>query len=87
MENVSLLIIVHLCCDIILSLTLTTTICVLNQANIDPPTLFTNLTENVHPIACSSRKLSEPEAAFILKTVKILLTDGIIRPSNSPWRV
>ena len=62
------------------------TICLLNQANIDPPSLFANLVGNVHPIACSSRKFSEPEAAFILKTVKNLLADGIIRPSNSPWR-
>ena len=86
LENVRLLIIDQLCCDIIMGhdvlryhskLTIQfggskgaielpspsfhhPTICVLNQANIDPPTLFANLTENVHPIACSSRKFSEP---------------------------
>ena len=58
----------------------------LTIANIEPPPLFLNLTENVYPIACSSRKFSTPDAIFIKDTVKELCKSGVVRPSNSPWR-
>ena len=55
-------------------------------ANIDPSPLFSNLTANVYPIACSSRKFSKPDSSFIKSTVKELRSSGVVRPSHSPWR-
>lgn len=55
-------------------------------AKIQPPSLFPNLTQNIHPIACGSRKYSGPEMKFIKSSVNQMLASGIIRPSNSPWR-
>lgn len=55
-------------------------------SNIEPPPLFSNLTSDVHPIACGSRRFSIPVAEFISKTVKELQSSGVIRPSNSSWR-
>lgn len=56
------------------------------QAKIQPPPLFANLSHNVHPIACRSRKFSDPEMRFIKSSIADMLSSGIIRPSNSPWR-
>lgn len=55
-------------------------------AKIKPAPLFSNLSPDIRPIACSSRRYSEAESAFIGKTVNELIDQGLIRPSNSPWR-
>ena len=55
-------------------------------AKIQPKSLFANLTSDVRPIACSSRKFSPKAAKFIAKTVEELHAGNIIRPSSSPWR-
>lgn len=55
-------------------------------AKIEPVSLFSNLTPDIRPIACSSRKFSEPAAKVIRETVSNLKAGGIIRPSKSPWR-
>ncbi len=61
-------------------------LCTLSAAKIDPPPLFSNLSENAHTIACRSRKYSQLEAEFIQNEVSRLLSENIIEPSVSPWR-
>ena len=107
LENVRLLVLDGLCCDIILGHDVlgkhqklvmnfpgdkppielhAVMCCALPLAKIDPPPLFANLANNIHPIACSSRKYSEPEKAITKQSVDDLLSNGTIRVSNSPWR-
>ena len=57
-----------------------TTLCV------DPPELFANLTDDCHPIASKSRLYSFDDRTFIENETQRLLREGIIEPSNSPWR-
>ena len=61
-------------------------VCSLAQAIMDPPSLFSHLTPDCHPIACKSRKYSLPEQQFIKEEVSRLLSADIIEPSHSPWR-
>ena len=107
LENVRLLVLDGLCCDIILGHDVlgkhqklvmnfpgdkppielqAVMCCALPLAKIDPPPLFANLANNIHPIACSSRKYSEPEKAITKQSIDDLLSNGTIRVSNSPWR-
>jgi hypothetical protein len=60
--------------------------CNLAAAKIEPPLLFHNLTSDVYPIACKSRKYSDPDRQFISQEVSNLLKDGVIERSHSPWR-
>ena len=60
--------------------------CSVAAANIPPPSLFSNLSDDCHPIACKSRQYSEEDKSFIRTEVEKLLAEGIIEPSNSPWR-
>ena len=46
-----------------------------------------HLAADVKPIATKSRKYSEEDQQFIAAETKRLLEEGIIEPSNSPWRV
>lgn len=62
------------------------TVCSLAHAKIEPPPLFSNLTENVRPIATKSRRHSVSDSIFIQNEVEKLLSDGIIEESRSPWR-
>ena len=55
-------------------------------SKLEPVSLFSNLTGNVRPIACSSRKFSTKASEFIAKTVDVLSQADIIRPSRSSWR-
>jgi len=48
--------------------------------------LFTNLTEGCRPVATPERKYLKADKTFISNEVKRLLSDGLIEPSNSPWR-
>ena len=109
LENVQLMVIKDLCCDIILGHDVLRkhgklvmnfdgplprielpgphkTICTLYPAKIEPPSLFSNLLDTIRPIACPSRKFSGPESSFIKKTIDELISDNIVRTSNSPWR-
>jgi len=52
----------------------------------EPPDLFANLTADVHPSATKSRKFGYEDRKFIDSEVQRLLREGIIEPSNSPWR-
>ena len=52
----------------------------------DPPEPFANLAENCHPIASKSRPYRRDDLKFIEGEVERLLKEGIIEPSNSPWR-
>ena len=53
---------------------------------IKPPSLFPHLSSDVRPIAIPSRRYSGPDQAFIKDEISRLLKEGIIEPSNSPWR-
>ena len=61
-------------------------VCGLTTLKVDPPELFANLTEDVHPIAAKSRRYSYEDREFIESEVRRLLHEGIVEPSNSPWR-
>ena len=68
-----------------LELNKTQTSCSLVPAAVEPPRLFSNLTQDCRPIATKSRRYSHEDRAFIDAEVKRLLSDGVIEPSNSPW--
>ena len=55
-------------------------------SKIVPPPLFSNLSPDIRPIACGSRRYSDTGIQFIRKTTDELLKNGMIRHSNSPWR-
>ena len=61
-------------------------ICGLNTMNTDVPQLFSNLTNDCHPIATKSRKYTHNDSSFISSEVQRLQKEGIIEPSKSPWR-
>ena len=61
-------------------------VCGFSTLNMDPAEPFANLTENCHPIASKSRRYSKDDLKFIDGEVDRLLREGIIEPSNSPWR-
>ena len=61
-------------------------ICSVAAANIEPPPLFSHLSDNCQPIACKSRRYSNEDQVFIEEQVADLLSEGIIEPCRSPWR-
>lgn len=61
-------------------------VCSLTTLNIEPPSPFANLTSDCHPIATKSRRYSKEDLTFIGDEVERLLKEGIIEPSQSPWR-
>ena len=61
-------------------------VCGFSTLNMDPAEPFANLTENCHPIVSKSRRYSRDDLKFIDGEVERLLKEGIIEPSNSPWR-
>ena len=61
-------------------------VCGLSLLNVDPPEPFANLTDDCHPIATKSRRYSHEDLVFIENEADRLLEEGIIEPSNSPWR-
>ena len=69
-----------------LELNKTQTSCSLVPAAVESPRLFSNLTQDCRPIATKSRRYSHEDRTFIDAEVKRLLSDGVIEPSNSPWR-
>ena len=58
----------------------------LGEMRVTAPSLFANLSKDVHPIAAKSRRYSIADKRFIAEEVEKLLKSGIIEPSNSPWR-
>ena len=54
--------------------------------NIPPPPLFTNLSNNMRPVATRSRRQSPANLRYIKAEVAKLRQAGIIQPSVSPWR-
>ena len=62
------------------------TVCGHTGAAVPPPSLFANLTEDCKPVAVRSRHHSHADKQFISSEVSRLLKEGVIEPSNSPWR-
>ena len=58
----------------------------LAMATTEPPSLFSNLTDDCRPIRCASRIFSEPDKEFIHSEVLKLIKEGKIEHSQSPWR-
>ena len=61
-------------------------VCGLSSLNVNPPELFVNLMADCHPIASKSCRYSLADKQLIEKETKILMKEGIIEKSNSPWR-
>ena len=61
-------------------------VCGLTRLNIDLPSPFANLTSDCHPVDAKSRCYSVEDLTFISEEVERLLKEGIIEPSQSPWR-
>jgi len=61
-------------------------LCSMSTLMIKPLELFTNLTADCHPIAARSRRYNLSDRKFIEFETQRLLKEGIIEPSNSPWR-
>lgn len=60
--------------------------CSVTAANIEPPPLFSHLSDDCQPIACKSRRYSNEDQIFIEEHIADLLSKGIIEPCRSPWR-
>jgi len=61
-------------------------LCGLTSLHVDPPELFASLTAHCHPVVSKSRRYSLDDRKFIQEETRRLLQEGIIEPSNSPWR-
>ena len=61
-------------------------VCGFTTLNIEPPSPFENLTADCHPFATKSRRYSKDDLTFIGNEVELLRKEGIIEPSQSPWR-
>ena len=101
-DGVTLSVIQDLCCDVILGHNFLKQhsvveipfggsmpplkICGHTGAAVPPPSLFSNLTEDCKPVAVRSRHHSVADKKFISSEVSKLLKEGVIEPSNSPWR-
>ena len=99
-SNVKLYILPSLCADIILgqnwqaqheSVTihyrgLFIKVCGLTAVDVDCPPLFQYLSPDCKPIATKSRRYSKEDREFITAEMQRLLEQGIIEPSDSPWR-
>ena len=62
------------------------TVCSLAKADVDYPSLFDNLENNVKPIATKSRYYSKEDRNFIAEEIEKLRSEDIIEESKSPWR-
>ena len=61
-------------------------LCALTPMKVPPPSLFTHRSSDCKPIAIKSRRHTKDDEEFIKKETQRLLTEGIIKPSKSPWR-
>uniref|UniRef100_UPI00358E1A3A uncharacterized protein n=1 Tax=Myxine glutinosa TaxID=7769 RepID=UPI00358E1A3A len=64
----------------------TLAVCALAKMEIEPLSLFPNLTTDCTPVAVKSRRYSRADAQFIAEEMAQLLKECIIEPSRSPWR-
>lgn len=60
--------------------------CAVAKSNVECPSLFANLLPDCHPIATKSRRYNSDQKQFIDQTIQEWLSEGTIRPSQSPWR-
>ena len=60
--------------------------CALASAAADTPSLFHNLSRDCKPIAIKSRRFNAIDQEFIDNEIRRLNSEGIIKPSISPWR-
>ena len=61
-------------------------ICGLFTLYVEPPPLFQFLAPECKPIASKSRRYCMEDKGFIATEISELLEEGIIEPSDSPWR-
>lgn len=61
-------------------------LCSMTPLNVDVPSLFEHLSPDCKPVSIKSRKYSSEDLQFIHSEIEKLLENGIIEPSNSPWR-
>ena len=61
-------------------------VCGFSTLSMDPAAPFANLNRDCHPIASKLCHYSTNDLRFIEGEVERLLKEGIIEPSNSPWR-
>ncbi|GFT18810.1 putative retrovirus-related pol polyprotein from transposon opus [Trichonephila clavipes] len=62
------------------------TICSLAVAQVPPVSLFSNLNPDCRPLVTKSRCQTVEDNIFMALEVQKLLQEGVIEPSNSPWR-
>ncbi|GFT30801.1 retrovirus-related Pol polyprotein from transposon gypsy [Trichonephila clavipes] len=62
------------------------TICSLAVAQVPPVSLFSNLNPDCRSLVTKPRRQTVEENIFIALEVQKLLQEGVIEPSNSPWR-
>ncbi|GFU65989.1 retrovirus-related Pol polyprotein from transposon opus [Trichonephila clavipes] len=62
------------------------TICSLAVAQVPPFSLFSNLNPDCRPLVTKSRRQTVEDNIFMALEVQKLLQEGVIEPSNSPWR-
>ncbi|GFW78383.1 retrovirus-related Pol polyprotein from transposon opus [Trichonephila clavipes] len=62
------------------------TICSLAVAQVPPVSLFSNLNPDCRSLVTKSRRQTVEDNIFMVLEVQKLLQEGVIEPSNSPWR-
>ena len=55
------------------------------QMKVNPPPLFTHLSDNIKPVSTKSCRYTQSDQKFIKEETTRLLKEGIIEPSVSPW--
>ena len=101
-EDISFLVLPNLCSDVLLGQDFMDmhdcvsfhfggplpglSICGVTATTLQPTSLFANLTPDCKPVKTPSRRYSAADQEFIKSEMDQMLRDGIIEPSNSPWR-
>ncbi|GFT37457.1 retrovirus-related Pol polyprotein from transposon opus [Trichonephila clavipes] len=62
------------------------TICSLAIAQVPPVSLFSNLNPDCRPLDTKSLRQTVEDNIFMALEIQKLLQEGVIEPSNSPWR-
>ncbi|GFW54211.1 putative retrovirus-related pol polyprotein from transposon opus [Trichonephila clavipes] len=101
-ENVELLVMKDLCSDVLIGHDILNrhssveigfdgnrpplTICSSAVAQVPPVSLVSNLNPDCRPLVTKSRRQTVEDNIFMALEVQKLLQEGVIEPSNSPWR-
>ncbi|GFX62023.1 retrovirus-related Pol polyprotein from transposon opus [Trichonephila clavipes] len=101
-QNVELLVMKDLCSDVLIDHDILNrhssveigfdgnrpplTICFLAVAQVPPVSFFSNLNPDCRPLVTISRRQTVEDNMFMALEVQKLLQEGVIEPSNSPWR-